>query len=182
MTAVLDVATAVDSIDCTWPNCDREAERDGRCRYHAGRLEVPREGGEPRPYTDEAGRVIPGALAHLMDDEPEPKETQMADLVLCRVDGCTRASVAQKGPWKGWCAEHKLEEMKRRSSVRRDRTPADPVKPPPVEKPATNGNGNPAARLAELLPLIVEKREELLELQAEAVGLVTDINELIEAA
>lgn len=110
MTATIDLSTAIDSADCDWPGCAHEAETQGRCRYHVGRQPLAARGGAARlaeiRHQDEEGRLIPGSLAHLMDDEPGP-EPPAAPIVLCRVDGCTKPSVAQTGPWKGWCGEHK---------------------------------------------------------------------------
>lgn len=71
-------ASAFDSQDCDWHGCDREAEREGRCRYHAGRQPLDRPGGAPRTHEDANGRVIPGALAHLMHDD-DPLEDQVAE-------------------------------------------------------------------------------------------------------
>lgn len=143
MNAVLDVHAAVDSTDCDWPGCDREAERGSRCRYHVGRTPNGQQ------VDDSAGRIVPGALAHLMHDDPEPDQEAQPmtqPIFLCRVGGCGRQSVAQAGPWKGWCGDHKLEEMKRRAKKRYAKkgeasAAAEPVKPPPDEKTQPKASG-----------------------------------------
>lgn len=92
----------------------------------------------------------------------------MTEIVLCRVDGCTRASVAQRGPWKGWCVEHKHLRGKQVE------TPMNP----PAPRPSPAG---PPQRLQELVTTIAARREELLELQAEALALLDEIREVVAA-
>ena len=60
----------------------------------------------------------------------------MLDLVLCRVEGCTRASVAQTGPWKGWCGEHKHLRGKKPIAAASGPAVEDPAVPPPAAEPA----------------------------------------------
>lgn len=202
MTETLTVAQATDSADCDWPGCGREAERDGRCRYHAGRVPVtPPPGGEQtREWTRPAKPAVPkekpeadtppagspishpctvtgckgrtrnaGELCswHRQNGTPdpdlktgfdppppipEPEEPAVPDIVLCRVEGCTRASVAQSGPWKGWCGEHKHLRGKKADTVKpppvdgqQTRTPAAPVSPPQSPEPAPAAAPEPPA-------------------------------------
>ncbi len=168
-------ASAFDSQDCRFPGCPYEATNgDGMCRDHHGRTPTPR--GAVTEIHDAGGRLVPGSLAHLMEDDPEPKEPTVPDLVLCRVDGCTRASVAQKGPWKGWCGEHK--HLRGKAAPSASPGHAEPAAPPAQPAPATP---SPPARLEELVTLIEARRNELIDLQAEAVGLLEQIREAIAA-
>lgn len=72
MNAVLDVAQAVDSTDCAFPGCPYEATAGGMCRDHQGR--TPSPPGAVTATHDSRGRLIPGALAHLMHDDDQPDE------------------------------------------------------------------------------------------------------------
>lgn len=131
MNAVLDVSVAIDSRDCVFPGCDREAERDGRCRWHIGRT----------PHVP-AGPLKPGALAHLMhDDEPQPEPVKETPVITCKIDGCENRPLDQRGPYAGLCAGHKTEKRDQRASERAQApaaapsqtTPPAPPEPPAVE-------------------------------------------------
>lgn len=156
---VLDVSAAIDSRDCDWPGCDRESERDGRCRYHAGRTHAGQR------TDDDNGRVIPGALAHLLNDDPEPKETPVS---ACKIDGCTEAGLDKRGPYTGLCSAHKREKAAAIGAARRTtvkpppadgqtaRTPAAPVAAKPVA--AATSNGHQELTLVQLAQAVEDTR------------------------
>jgi len=70
-------ARAFDSADCRFPGCPREATHtDGMCRDHHGH--EPLAPGAVTGIRDSRGRLIPGSLAHLMEDD-DPLEKQIAE-------------------------------------------------------------------------------------------------------
>lgn len=185
------------TYDCVVPSCPREARRPfGRCDDHADDIHAP-----AYPQPSSVQRLETGSLAHLLEETPV--EPQPTPILTCKIDGCTTlAGDAKAGIFAGLCRVHREERRLKQSAdakakwAAKKTGPAVAAAPPPRPEPAAGDanaegsanasggastNDDKAVRLANIISLIDSKRDELIDLQAEALGLLEDLREAVAA-
>lgn len=121
---------------CDWPGCGRDAERDGRCRYHVGRTKpaaaaprtVPppanpishactvdgckgrtRNPGDLCSWHRENGTPDQAGAAAAKPGEPAPEPIEKEESVArtCEQPGCDKPTVSDRGRYARVCFDHK---------------------------------------------------------------------------